>query len=519
MNSTLRNTVVGGLVVVVSFGGALWAMNRIWPPSAADGRPALAAVKPLEPVTRTSYVIAPAAITLASIRGVLDNAAPRNLTGKRDNPLSEILGKADIGWSVARAPITVAGRDQALNIGTVITGTLSVTGQLGQQAGAITGVIGGLLNENLGRGVGGLTGKALDQKAEVRGNILVIAKPTILPNWRIEPNLSAQVAVADGGMRIAGIRLNVAGEVKPFLDKAVQEQIASLQQRIRNDPFLEQAARREWAKMCRAIPLGTAGAGLPNLWLELRPTRALAAQPKVDPNALTLTLGMQAETRIVASETKPTCPFPATVELVPAMEQGKLAIGVPIDVPFTEVNRLVEAQFKGRKFPEDGSGPAEAFVQSVKLAASGDRLLISLQISAREKKSWFGFGTQANVHIWGKPALDRDAQILRLSDIEVDLESDAGYGLIGAAARYAIPYLKDALAQNAVVDLKPFAAKARASIAAALADFRKSEDGLQVDAEVTALRLAGIEFDSNTLRVVAEADGIVNITVSKLPGL
>ena len=96
-----------------------------------------------------------------------------------------------------------------------------------------------------------------------------------------------------------------------------------------------------------------------------------------------------------------------------------------------------------------------------KVTASGDRLLISLLVKAREKKSWFGFGTEATVHVWGKPVLDREQQILRMSEISLAVESEAAFGLLGAAARAAMPYLQAALQKNAVVDLKPFAANAR----------------------------------------------------------
>jgi hypothetical protein len=63
----------------------------------------------------------------------------------------------------------------------------------------------------------------------------------------------------------------------------------------------------------------------------------------------------------------------------------------------------------------------------------------------------------------------------------------------------------------------PLTANARKSIEAALADFRKSVDGVRVDAAVTDLRLVGVEFDSKTLRVIAEADGTVQVAVTKLP--
>jgi hypothetical protein len=113
--------------------------------------------------------------------------------------------------------------------------------------------------------------------------------------------------------------------------------------------------------------------------------------------------------------------------------------------------------------------------------------------------------------------LDRERQMLRLSDVALDVESEAAFGLLGAAARAAVPYLEKSLAEQAVVDLVPLATNARKSIEAAIADFRKSGDGVRVEAAVTSLRLVGVEFDAKTLRVIAEADGTVRVAVSALP--
>jgi len=41
---------------------------------------------------------------------------------------------------------------------------------------------------------------------------------------------------------------------------------------------------------------------VPDLWLEIRPMRAIAAQPKIDANAVTLLVDVQSETRIVPNE-------------------------------------------------------------------------------------------------------------------------------------------------------------------------------------------------------------------------
>lgn len=514
-----RLTLGAVCVVLLFFVATLWALDRFLPHD-NDAKKAVASLPqmpPLPPVTRASYVIAPVAISIPAIRASLDNAAPRDLTTANNNPISSLLSKANIGMTIKRGGMLMSGRPNELTATIPLNGELQLTGQIAGVAGNLTGTITGLLGGSLGKDVGKLTNQVLDQKAEIRGQVTVVAKPALTANWRLEPNLSAQVNLSDSAVSLAGIKINVSGEAKPLIDRAANEQVTALSNRLRADPFIERAAREQWAKMCRSIPLGGGETGLPKLWLEMRPVRAAAAQPQVDTRNLTIAVGVQAETRIVPSETKPDCPFPAALELVPPMENGKLAIGVPIDLPFADLSKLLNAQLKGRHFPEDGSAAVDAEVRSASLAAAGDRILISLRVKAKEKKSWFGFGADATVNIWGKPTLDQTNQILRLTDLAVAVESDAAYGLLNAAARAATPYLEKALADNATINLKPFAADALKKITAALADFQKNSAGVKVDAAVSDLRLTGIDFDSNTLRIITEASGTALIAVTELP--
>jgi Domain of unknown function (DUF4403) len=511
----LRTILIGVAIVAASFLGASVAMQVLSPGPGSDQHPALIEVPPLKQVSRTSMIVTPTAIALTAIRDVLDASAPRDLTGKRENPLSQLLSNADIGWTIGRGPLAVTGRPDAVAVATALTGTLHVTGQISTQAGNLGGALGGIINQNLGQGLQNLTGKTLDQHADIRGNVTILSRPAIAANWRMEPNLTAQVSIGDSALSIAGIKIGVSNEVKPLLDRQVNEQVAALQARLRADPFLEQAARRQWAKLCRSVSLGAAGAGLPDLWLEIRPTRAFAGQPRIDATSLTLVIGVQAETRVVPAQTQPDCPFPANLELVPQSDQGRVNVAVPIDVPFIEVNRLLAARLTGKTF-QDRNGAYEATIRSASIAASGDRLLISLRVKAREKASWLGLGAEANVHVWGRPVLDRERQILRLTDIALDVDSEAAFGLLSAAARAAIPYLKDTLSENAVIDLKPFADNARSSMEAAIADFRTVAAGVRADVNITDLRLLGIEFDAKTLRVIAEANGTANVAVTSL---
>jgi hypothetical protein len=517
----LKTILIAIAVVAVSFAVSLKAMDWL-SPRATIAAPVLVELPPLPPSQYSSSIVAQVAIALPAIREAAEHSVQRTFSGKADNPVSQLLQNADIGWTASRGPITATGAQDVLSLATPLTGTLNVTGSLSSKAvGAVGDVLGGLLGGNVAKQIGGVNIKALNASAEIKGNVIITSRPKLAAAWHFEPNLAAQVTLGDTSLVVAGARVNVPAQVKPLIDKNVAEQIAAAGARIRNDPSFERTARLQWAQACRSIPLqGTtaAASSLPALWLELRPTRAVAAQPHVNAQAVTMMLGIEAETRITPTQTKPDCPFPATISIVPPTIGG-VAIDVPIDLPFTELTKIIEAQLTGRTFPEDGSGSVDVTVKRASVAASGDRLLISLLVNAKEKKSFFGFGGEANVHIWGRPVLDEAQQTLRLANIELAVESEAAFGLLGAAARAAMPHLQRALAEKATVDLKPFATNAQKKIAAAISEFQKNEDGVRVAADITSLRLADIAFDSKTLRVIAEAEGAINVSVTTLPGL
>ena len=512
----LKTILLAIAIVAVSFLASLKLMDWLSPRGAVTA-PVLVELPPLPPAPRSSSIIATASISLAAIRDAADRGAPRTFSGKADNPVSQILQNADIGWTASRGPIVATGAQDVLSLATALTGTLNVTGSLSSKAtGAVGDALGSLLGDKAAKQIGSINIKNLNANAEIKGNVTFTSRPKLAAAWHLEPNLAAQVNLGDTSLSVAGARVNVPAQVKPLIDKNVADQVNAAEARIRSDHSFEQNARAQWARACRSIPLqGTGASSLPPLWLELRPIRAIAAQPHVDAAAVTVVLGIEAETRITSEQTTPDCPFPEKISIVPPTPGG-VAIGVPVDVPFTDLSKILEGQLAGRTFPEDGSGSVDVTVKHATVAASGDRLLISLVVNAREKKSLLGFGGEATVHIWGKPVLDQAQQTLRLTDIQLAVESEAAFGLLGAAARAAMPHLQKALAEKATIDLKPFATNAQKKIAASIADFQKNEDGVRVAAEITSLRLADIAFDSKTLRVIAEADGTINVYITQL---
>ena len=514
----------GRLKLILIAGAALTAIvlvgiivAEIFWPAASVPTPQIADVQPLPPVTRNSVIMAPVKIDLSAIRDAAERAAPRSFAGKADNPAAQVLQNADIGWSASRGAVAISGGQDLLALAAPFSGKLSVTGSLSAKvSGAVGDAIGNLLGTEAAKQIGGINIKNINANAELKGNVIITMRPRFAANWHLEPNFAAQVSLSDTTMSVGGARLNVPAQIKPVIDKTVNEQMNALGERLRNDQTMMRSAQAQWSRACRSVPLQ--GPGMPAVWLEVKPTRVLAAQPTVDAKTVTATIGIDAETRVTPAETKPDCPFPDKITVIPPTTGG-INVAIPIDVPFTELNKLVDSQLAGRTFPEDGSGAVAVTVNHASVTPSGDRLLISLKVRAKEKESFLGLGAEATLHIWGRPLVDQARQTLQLTDLQLAVESDAAFGLLGAAARAVVPHLERALLEKSVIDLKPFADNVRAKIATAMADFQRNNSGVRIDTDISSLTLTDIAFDTKVLRVIASAEGTMNVTVSALPGL
>src|SRR6202035_2908431 len=121
----LKTILLAIAVVGVSFFVSLKAMDWL-SPRGVIAAPALVQLPPLPPGSRNSVILAPVAMALSAIREAADRSAPRNFAGKADNPVSQVLQNADIGWTASRGPIQAAGAQDVLSLAMPLTGKLKL---------------------------------------------------------------------------------------------------------------------------------------------------------------------------------------------------------------------------------------------------------------------------------------------------------------------------------------------------------------------------------------------------------
>ncbi len=296
-----------------------------------------------------------------------------------------------------------------------------------------------------------------------------------------------------------------------------------MEARIRNDPQLR--AERADA-MGQGLPLDTAAGRRRRLDAAAAlagaasRTRAIAVQPRVDASAVTVTLGIEAETRITSARDQARLPVsrqdrhrPADARRGQHRRADRHAVhrdqqdrGSAVRRPHLSGGRLGPGRRHREARHRRGVGRPAADLA----AGATPRRRRACSASAARPPCISGAG-RCSI---------RRSRRCGSPTSRLAVESEAAFGLLGAAARAVMPHLQKALAEKA--DGRPQAVRHQCAEEDRRGDRRFPEErGRRAggSAEITSLRLADIAFDSKTLRVIAEAEGTINVSVTQLAGL
>ena len=296
-----------------------------------------------------------------------------------------------------------------------------------------------------------------------------------------------------------------------------ERQIGSLSSKLRDDRTLENAARKQWAQMCRSISLGRAAPkGAPDLWLEVQANarlRGAAENPRrlghPDPWR-----GGRDPHR--AGRDQARLPLPGGSTSSPDRPRP----GQPRRADRRAVHRIeprdgISAQGQA-VFPETGNSPGQVTVLSSSISASGERLLISLRVKAKETKSWFGLGAEATVHIWGKPALDQQKPDHAAHRHLARRALGGSLRTVGHRRARGDPLSAEGAGRQRRGRSQAIRRRARARRSTPRSPTSRSRPTASRSKPPSPDCLTGIEFDSKNLRVIGEAEGTARALVRKI---
>lgn len=265
-----------------------------------------------------STILLPIHLPVQSISDQLNSIAPKKLSGSKGNPV-DFLSRDSLTWSVSRGPINVSARNNALQLNTRLSARVTIRGK-------IKGFIGRHLPT---------VQETLDR---IRADVDASIAPRLTENWRIQPNLRANVHLRQASGKIAGIRYSVRRHLQGPLNDAVNKEIRHLNAKISENKKLKSEVEKLWREFHRTILLHEE----PPIWLSVIPRRLSASTFQINDQRVSVSIGIAADTSL-ATGTRPELPladFPR-LTLVGHQPEGHFALALPAFLKWKDVDRQI----------------------------------------------------------------------------------------------------------------------------------------------------------------------------------
>jgi hypothetical protein len=476
----------GLLVLILLASGAwlLWQRPVLAPLELMAPAPPARPLPVMAPEVRDSVLHLPVEVSIEALRARLEQAAPRRLSGREENPLGA-LSDDRLDWQAERGPIALAGRPDGLYLQVAATGQARVKGK----ARILVEI-------------------PVSARADLAATLTARLQPRLRSDWTLAPNLEGVVQMQRAEVPIQGLgRVSLREQVQGPANQAAQGLLRRLEQRLAGDQQLRNLAQREWARLHQVQRVSER----PAAWLVIRPTGVRAQQPLIDAESLHLGLAISAQTRLVAGAEPPVNP----VTPLPTLELGPIRPGVWDfqvlgSLGWAQANRLLAAQLVGRHYHfEQG---LEVGIEAVELQPWGEQLLLALDLEARHNLLQ---RAKARIYLKARPELDPEGARLRFR--ELDFSTETRDSFLRSAAWLLRPALLEAIGARAEIDLAEPAAEARKAANRALKDWiSRLPQGVHLSGEVESVALEDLALGAESLHLVAAIHGRIEAAVSRL---
>ncbi len=364
----------------------------------------------------------PIAVPLAEVRRIVEASLPLRMGDERRAEISGALEDDFYRYALERGPVAVGFADGRLSFAFAVHGRLTIGGRLRP------------------------LGLPVEQTVEIEGRVHGTASPAITAAWQPDPRPSARIDVDRADLEVLSLfSVSVRGFLQEQLDPVLDRELQRAAGRLLADLALRHKAEAAW----RSLHVARRVAEGEPLWIRFQPMAISLAPVTVKDEVLHSGFGITG--MVALSLGGPLAPPPVTL-LPPLGRDGDRAGGFEVEMPVAaepaELSRWVDAALRGMRFR--AGRDREFTIGSASLGAAGDRLILTLAFETG--------GREGRLVLRGRPALDPGTTVLRLADLDYDL--DSGSLFLKLANRLHRTELLARLQKAAHLDLAPLLARA-----------------------------------------------------------
>jgi len=400
----------------------------------------------------------PVTISLSQVRQIVEESVPPRMSDERKQEISGALHDDFYRYTLERGEVEVGFSGEWLTFSFPVQGRLTVGGRIG--------------------------GLPVQETVALGGRVRGTASPAITPDWRPDPRPAAQIELDRADLELpGGFSVGVRGLLEERLNPILNQELQKAAGRLLADLSLRRKAEEAW----RSLHVARRAVAGENLWIRFQPLGIDLARIAQKDGSLHTGIGISGQLSLslgTAMTSPPVTPLP------PLRIDAERAGGFELEAPFAaspeELSRWTDRALRGQRFRLDRKREME--ITAAGLGVEADRLVLALDFRTD--------GRDGRLVLRGRPVLDPGTSVLRLADLQYDLES--GGLFLRLADRLHRAEMLKGLQKAAHLDLAPLLAPAERETARAIQGL--FPPGLHGEVRVEPVRILGVGIMGGSVR-------------------
>ncbi|HEY0557894.1 MAG TPA: DUF4403 family protein, partial [Thermoanaerobaculia bacterium] len=328
---------------------------------------------------------------------------------------------------------------------------------------------------------GRLAGLPVQETVDFGGRVHGTASPAIGPDWRPDPKPAARVELDRADLNVLGV---FPVSVRSFLEERLNPLLDQELQRAAGRLLADLALRRKAEEAWRSLHVARRAVQREDLWIRFQPLEVSLSRVTEKDGVLHTGFGIAGQLAFSFGAPGAKPPAPPAPTLLPPLRiagderAGGFEVEAPVEASPEELSRWVERALHGRTYRLGRD--RKMVITAASLAVEGERLALSVGFQTA--------GKEGSLILRGRPVLDAGSSVLRLEDLQYDLES--GSLFLRLADRLHRAEVLAALQKAAHLDLAPLLGAADRETARALQGLIPA--GFHGEVRVEPLRVVGV---------------------------
>ena len=311
-------------------------------------------------------------------------------------------------------------------------------------------------------------------------------------------------------LTLGPLKIGLARFIEPQMRKQMATITARLDTEIQNRLLLKDYVQQAWLQLQKPIPIDKKL----DAWLMITPQDIRVSPLAARNGELTLQIGLNSYLQTVTNG-KPNFILNSTLpKLITDSRMGnEIQIGLTSEISYDHATKLLKEQLVGKRFIFS-AGKDEVLVHDLALSASGDKIVLMLDVTGKTKAGFFTKNIAGKIFLKAIPYYDATTTSIKVRDVDYDLNTKDR--ILQTASWLAKNKFVESIQSQISFPVKTQLDNARSLIQKTLNQPERLHESVLLKGQITEIVPDAIYLTPTSIKAVVNAKGSLTAFIDKI---